>query len=76
MYGHPKKQKHSGWRSLAKNIVKCLLLKYVEAEEVSLLDPLYSSATVIDSNGGAGGNPMQLISLNFDSFIEEYSLST
>ena len=64
-------------------MVKCLLLrKYVEAEEVSLLDQTYNTATVssfmgaVDGSGGLVNDPMNLISLNFDGDTEEYHLDT
>ena len=84
MYRDPKKQHYASWRSLAKTMVKCLLLqKYVKAEEVSLLDQEYNTATVsafMGAENGASGNlvndPMNLISLNFDGDSEEYHLDT
>ena len=48
MGGHPKKANNASWRSLAKTFVKYFLLKYTMAEEVSLLDQTYGSATVSD----------------------------
>ena len=77
MGAHPKKFNKASWQWLAKTIVGYLLLKFTVAEEFSLLDPDFGSATVSDfmiekySDGSLTYDPMNLIDLNFDFETQE-----